>query len=300
MAESRPTLAQSPWLLRIIRRLLSMYPIVRGRARFAQFRSLWELVARFGFGGSPPEVFETHTMNGCRVIVLWDDHISRMTALFGDLDPAISTIVRAVVRPGDHVVDVGANIGLISLHAASLTGSSGRISAFEPQADLAAMLRESARLNDFSHVEVFPVVLSDSSGSVKLNIRRNDRGMTRLDGDGNTVVPSRKLDEIIPNPVPTRLIKIDVEGHEPAVLRGAIRFFEKAQPDFVLIECHSDASQFWQRPEIGFLVDRQYSLHQVHRRRLGARLTRLVPGRSQISRGWDFLGVRQGLAAPGP
>lgn len=148
--------------------------------------------------------------------------------------------IRRRLRPGGVFVDVGANQGDFTLLAASLVGPAGRVVAFEPDPDNVAALRENLRLNGFANVEVRAVALADEAGSATLH-RSAISGWHSLNEGGNTggrppiTVALERLDDL----GLTRLdvLKIDVEGAENAVIRGAMNTLHRCRP-VVLLDTH--------------------------------------------------------------
>lgn len=157
----------------------------------------------------------------------------RMTGI----DPPLLRLARDVVPPDSVVWDIGANLGLFAFAAASAAGRRGRVLAIEPDSLLVRMLRRSAELNrKLGNVEVLPAAASDRVGVGRFNIARRNRCTSFLEGFGTTqtggvrdveLVPTVTLDWLAEHfPVPD-VVKIDVEGAELLVLRGADMILEK-------------------------------------------------------------------------
>jgi len=129
-------------------------------------------------------------------------------------------IVRTVVRPGDTVVDVGANIGFVALEAAAAAGPGGSVIAYEPHPRVFRFLSGNAALNPFPHLDLRGRAVGERAGSARITDGVAD-DQNRVSSDGAGVdVPLVTLDDDLP-PGPIRLLKIDVEGFEVPVLRGA-------------------------------------------------------------------------------
>jgi FkbM family methyltransferase len=155
-------------------------------------------------------------------------------------------IVRSA-RAGDHVWDVGANIGYIALVAARIVGPTGRVVAIEPDPECAAAIRTNAALNDLHAIEVVEAAASGDSGNADLVVVR-DRLWTRLASVGDhhereqlVTVKTVKLDDV-PGPAPT-LVKIDVEGAELEVIAGMKRLLRESRP-LVVCEMHGRNKAF--------------------------------------------------------
>ena len=92
----------------------------------------------------------------------------------------IGWICRKVLRPGDTFVNIGANFGLVSLVGAKAVGPTGHVHSFEPQPDVAEMLRKSAARNGMKQLAVHEVALSDSEGIMTLQVPEGHSGSASL------------------------------------------------------------------------------------------------------------------------
>lgn len=156
----------------------------------------------------------------------------------GDLERGTRLLIERLLSAGDTFVDVGANIGLHSLAAARVVGPSGRVVAIEPFAPTAKLLARSLSMNGYSDfAKVFEVAASDSaeSASLYLGPMSGHHSLIALSEDSEEVsVQMRRLDDLLPAPETAALIKIDVEGAELAVLRGAKALIGRS-PEVALI-----------------------------------------------------------------
>jgi FkbM family methyltransferase len=172
----------------------------------------------------------------------------RMATLSGKEPETISWIDRQL-RPGDVFYDVGANIGIYSLYAAKKVPGA-RVHAFEPGAHSCASLLENVHLNGLSNVAVYCLPLGATRRLGFLNLTRLEAGssMHGFDRDdvaaafgeevvakqGSLSVPlDELLDEGLPGP---DLLKIDVDGGEIDVLKGARRTLASRSVRSVLTE----------------------------------------------------------------
>jgi FkbM family methyltransferase len=148
---------------------------------------------------------------------------------------AIVMTVETLLRSGDWFLDIGANIGMLSLPAARAVGPTGRVLAFEPNVHLAERLGRSLERNRITNVDVFPVALGDANGSGSLDSGVQHVVGSLRSGVGATV-PIRKGDDLLP-PIPTSarvLAKIDVEGYEQRVLSGLGRLVSRPGTGFLI------------------------------------------------------------------
>ena len=152
-------------------------------------------------------------------------------------------VVRKLVRPGDVFFDIGANVGFYSLMASQLVGGEGVVHAFEPASFAYEVLSKNIRLNRASNVVANRVAVGETGGEVELFVNR-ESGLSSLGqtGRGQVVgaekVPSVSLDEYMDQHEISRVnfLKIDVEGYEGHVLRGARRLIEYERDLAILCE----------------------------------------------------------------
>lgn len=177
------------------------------------------------------------------------DHLQGGTSFEGDVANAM---VR-VLREGDIVVDIGANIGYLTVLASLLVGPTGRVIAFEPDPENVLRLRANVALNTGSNVTIVEKAVTDRSGEVEFFINSDNSGGNALwdpaqfPGNAKCVANPRPMrvagttlddawDELgLPTP---RLIKIDTEGAEHQVLEGMRGLLTRQDPHFVIAEYH--------------------------------------------------------------
>src|SRR5262245_34954127 len=139
------------------------------------------------------------------------------------------------VKEGRVVYDVGANSGFYTLLAARCVGARGRVHAFEPAPENLSFLRRHVALNRLSNTTINALAISDASGT--LHFRRGpNRSTGRLDDAGDLEVKAMSIDDfvLIEGHSPPDVIKIDVEGGEARVLRGARGVLQAFRPTLFL------------------------------------------------------------------
>ena len=172
-----------------------------------------------------------------------------------------------LVEPGMRVLDVGANLGLYTVLLARRAGPNGRIVAFEPDPELADLLRENCALNGCANVDVHAVALGQRNERLRLHrlvLNSGDNSLGARDGGWfreQVEVEVVALDAYLPD-LRADFVKIDVQGWEVDVLRGMERLLAAGPRLYV---------EFWpwglrragRTPEelVAFLTDRGYRLH---------------------------------------
>lgn len=139
------------------------------------------------------------------------------------------------------VYDLGAHVGFYTLAAARHQPAGGHVYAFEPHPRNLSFLRRHLALNRAANATVIAAAVADRSGRAAL--REGPTPATaQLAADGTVHVPVVALDEMViaGRLPPPELVKIDVEGADPAVLRGAERILRDARPTLFLAT-HGDA-----------------------------------------------------------
>ena len=133
-------------------------------------------------------------------------------------DEALS-FFRDYLKPGDRVVDVGANIGDTVLAASMQVGPSGHVLGIEPHPRTFRFLQENVALNGVRNVELINVAAGSAPGTAQFSDDRRD-DMNRING-GSLRVPVKRLDDLVAGAEPIALLKVDVEGYEKHVFEGA-------------------------------------------------------------------------------
>lgn len=157
------------------------------------------------------------------------DMIQATIIHLGSWEPRLSAVLPALVRDGDVVADIGANIGYFSLLLSRAVGPEGRVVAIEALPRLARQIEHHVELNSIRNVTVKPVAASDRRGSVTIHEAGGTNiGMTTIMADRgfapSGTVDCAPLHELLTERERDRLslIKIDIEGAEPPVIRDFI------------------------------------------------------------------------------
>lgn len=165
--------------------------------------------------------------------------------LSGELEVPVQEALRRSVAPGATVYDVGANIGFFSLLAARFAGAAGRVIAFEPVPELALQVQEAAQRSDLAErVQVRAEAVALVEGTEELYVV-HDSSWSHLASRGNPggavatiTVPTTTIDAVLARGAPApSVLKLDVEGSEGDVLRGAHDTLRTHHP-IVVVELH--------------------------------------------------------------
>ena len=186
---------------------------------------LWVRAALWG-----PLTLDATTEDDIRFRCRLPDLISTYLYLFGTWEPDLAAFVRRRLRPGDTLVDVGANVGCITALASRSVGPRGTVVAIEPSPAIVAALRETVARNDLENVRIVAAAVSDRDDELPLfagpssNVGKTStvahRGSHREQGR----VRAAPLGSLVTGEqlASARLIKIDVEGAEDRALAGMV------------------------------------------------------------------------------
>lgn len=209
----------------------------------------------------------------------------------GVFELAVSEALARLVDPGELALDVGANVGYMTSLMASRVGEGGRVIAFEPHPGLNRVLvANAARAGGACEIVVVEAALSDRAGEGTLvlgpGFERNRGTATLADKGAGAVgegvsVSLERLDDHIPAGEHAGVVKIDVEGHELAVLRGA----ETALAERRIRDIVFEENEAVPTPVTRLLESAGYTLFGLDQRFLGARL--VEPDAPRARPMWD-------------
>ena len=262
------TLLELSGLQKLYMFLLRCYPFYTGAGFISNLR-----LSRFILGKKSGLIW-AKLHNKMRVLVFNDDWSGRSVILMGDDDRKVTWLLSKVLLDGDTVLDIGANMGYVSLYLSHLVGDRGRVYSFEPNPNLVDLMTRSIKKNKLKNITVFPVALGEEEGELPLSIPDGHTGMASLSRTFshraiNTVrVPVRTLQTCLDSDLigPVKLVKIDVEGFEWQVLKGSASFFSGTKPELILFE-HNDPSSLFVASKIhAFLSELNYVFFVIPKR----------------------------------
>jgi len=206
-------------------------------------REIRQLVGPFAVPMGPDELL-VQTIHQVKYLVPVRDMVmTPQLVVYRQWEAQLSALLPKLCPPGSVFVDVGANFGYFTcLLAARLGRTPGsRVIAIEPNPDLLRLLHANVGINwSGAPVRIEPVAVAETPGEMVLSIA-NDRAangtLAPVEAEGQSLRTHRvtvtRLDELLRDEPRIDLIKIDVEGFEPAVLRGAVDTL--ARPDLRLV-----------------------------------------------------------------
>jgi FkbM family methyltransferase len=182
---------------------------------------------------------------GCRfqMKLSWQGHT---TYVIGAYENEFIDVMRRHLKCGDTCVDIGGHLGYYCLLMARLVGPAGRVISFEPVQENMAVLKENVALNGITNVELVNSALGERPGTLSLIRPKNFQLSWTPSVQGYSVEGARDSVEVKVDTLDAHLsrggdkpsvIKIDVEGAELQVLRGATETLRTTRPT-VLLEIH--------------------------------------------------------------
>ena len=164
-------------------------------------------------------------------------------------EPHVRAMIDRILRPGDVAIDAGANIGVFTVAMGRGVGPTGRVHAFEPAAATFDQLRATVAANRLANVDCHRLAVADAPGELELfvptDVSANASAFERRPTGGVTRerVPVTTLDDFAAanNLRGVRLLKVDVEGCELSVLRGAAQLIARDRPH-VIVELNPETS----------------------------------------------------------
>lgn len=191
------------------------------------------------------------TANGYKMFVdARDVSIAPHLIVDGAFEEYTDAVLRSIIRPGMHILEIGANVGVFTLLMAHRTGSKGSVLSFECDPELAQIVRDNLEINGLAHIgKVDDRAVSDKVGTLRFFSASHHRGngtliegleqIPRMSLERREIeVQSTTIDEILKEQTHGfDLVKIDAEGAESAIFRGGSSLFaDRAKPLRVIVE----------------------------------------------------------------
>lgn len=178
--------------------------------------------------------------------------LSEELILLGIHEPVCTRVYLQNLRKGDHILDVGSNLGYYALVAGRAIGPTGRVLGFEPAPDIFSILERNVARSGLKNIQIFPWAISDRTERIEFYGSEIPNWGSLIPEKEllqvkPTTVQARKLDDLIdefPDFRPT-VLRMDVEGAELMALEGAQRILREYRPR-IFVEFHPFAFE-WER-----------------------------------------------------
>jgi len=212
--------------------------------------------------------------------------------VLGRFEPNTHQAIETFLSKGSTFIDIGVNKGDYALLSARIVGQHGKVFAFEPAPMNCSWIKKSIKLNGYTNIELHEIALSDANGSAELRLADRSCEHTLLPIQRGRVhqaiaVKIQTLDDFLETvgwTKPIAMIKIDVEGAELNVLKGATKTLSANKDIIVLMDIHPSLGVnpkdictyledkgftiFHERPPFDVRVDEYANLHEIIARRI--------------------------------
>jgi FkbM family methyltransferase len=196
--------------------------------------------------GTMHEIIET--MEGFRICISKEDMVCGGLRGSGEYEPAVTSVVKRVLREGMTFVDIGANIGYFTLLASAIVRDGGKVFAVEPYHYNLKLLCINLQLNAVQNVEILPFALADRKGFLNYDNSAGNSGnvfkigLTIESMLDSVLVYAVRLDNELVSDKPVDLIKMDIEGAEYLAVQGMQQLIERDKP-IIISEFSADFLQ---------------------------------------------------------
>ena len=224
---------------------LARHPILYYRKKWGYHRCKY---------GESPQGRAVKEINGIKTVFDFDlgKVIKRM--YFNAYEIEVIDIMKKHLKPGDVFIDAGANVGYLSAVAAGLVGTSGQVHSFEPMPQYCVYISETARLNPSYSITANNCALGDKSGKTTIYTQKGCIGGSSLvqgyfpdeQQEDAVTIDVLKLDDYLQQKAITNIsmIKIDTQGYELPILRGALGYLQANRDNLPMIICEVSPHAF--------------------------------------------------------
>jgi len=149
-------------------------------------------------------------------------------------------IVKKIIKKGDVVVDVGANIGYYTLIFAKLVGKEGKVFAFEPEPTNFNILKKNVKINEYENVTLINKAVSNKTGKMTLDLDEINKGghsISKNNSEKTIEIESIRLDDYFKTYYgKINFIKLDIEGAEVEAIKGMSEILGKNEEANIMAE----------------------------------------------------------------
>jgi len=154
--------------------------------------------------------------------------------------------LKKIIKKGDYVVDIGANIGYYTLFFASLVGPTGKVFAFEPEPKNFSILKKNVENNLLDNVIIYQKAVGSKNKNIKMKLS-DSIGFHHISDHGDLDLDCIRLDDHIQN---VNFIKMDAEGYEVEILKGMPNLLQRnvtimSEFNYKLLQKYNSPSEFF-------------------------------------------------------
>ncbi len=262
------------WMLQQISQFLKLRPVARRRRMVGKPRHLSNCVTG-----------QLLQLRDFQIYVdPFDTQIGRIIWDHGQYETHIQAALKTLLKPGDTLLDIGANIGYHSLFASRCVGPSGSVVAVEMSPENNTLFRASIAANQMMNIVLHETAVAEREVRLQFCVTPgtgngmlvNDYLQQRIKHEPEsfsqpTIVNAVTIDSLIPSGQRVDVVKIDIEGSELRALRGMNRVLRESRPAIVFEFCPTLLENIGGiEPEevLNYLRDFGYELRHLHRRSL--------------------------------
>lgn len=216
-------------------------------------------------GYFPADRFLMAELDGFRFWFNTSDREMGVIMALGMYEPDSVNLVRRIVQPGMHCLDIGAQTGFFTCLLARCVGPAGKVHAFEPMPASYQLLERNIHENVFTdRVITHPLAASNAKAEISASKLANMYVAGDVQGAESICMKTVRIDDVISERID--FIKIDIEGHEPAAIEGMQSLIRKHKPIIL-----TEANEYWLRTcsrssadaYVGLLVSLGYDVFSV-------------------------------------
>ncbi|MFX1569958.1 MAG: FkbM family methyltransferase, partial [Promethearchaeota archaeon] len=206
-----------------------------------------KLISRIIIPASPKKTIICPTIYDFSLIAYLRNNniIEHQVYRFGTYEAGVINVLKNFLVPGDIFIDIGSNIGMISLAASKYVGNKGLVYSFEPEPTIYNHFLRNIKLNSIRNIQTFNYALGSKRENLKIYYHRDFGNATFLKYDIYKSTEKETLIEPLDDVITTKnikeikMIKIDVEGWELEVLLGAKNLLKSKNAPILCLELSS-------------------------------------------------------------
>lgn len=281
----------------IASKLVRLYPFYTGSGTIAN-----SLPVRI-ISGSSVNVEWGKVAGGYEVAAPLDDFVGRAIYFAGELDPKVTWVCKKIVRAGDTVVDIGANLGLVSFILSSLVGPSGKVHAFEPNPRMQGFIESAIIRNGVANLKLHGCALGAEQCTLQLSVPDGHAGRASflqertISGAHLVAVPVERLTDVLKSESVghIRFVKIDVEGYEASVIAGASEWFARDPPDSILFELNGTETLMRESRAVQMLHELGYRFFGLPKRYVAMCVRAVDINEPCVPGAHDYIGIHRNV-----